>query len=854
MIVSTAIIAAVSAQPAFAEVRHFAIPAQPAESAIAVFAKQSGLQILASEKLVRGKRANAVIGRLDVEDALKRLLAGTGLVARRPSDASEIITIRRASPLPATQAAPPATLSQDDSSNAPEGDIVVTARRRNETSISVPVVVTGISESEIKRRYLTRIDQLNNVIPQLQIGQGTIQGGSVVLRGIGANANTTTADQGVTFNVDGAQVARSSIRRIGQMDLAQIEVLKGPQGLFFGKNSPGGVISIRTADPTSQFEAKASALYEFVGREASFDGFVSGPIADTLGVRVAVMGSHMEGWAKNIYPSDLRFGSTRERLPHDREIAGRLTLKFEPSEQFDARFKLNYGKLKTAGPSEIRQYIYCPLGAPQLPIGVGGSGENCKADDRLSYSGYGPDLKQFGLGIRDGEPDLQQGQLLSSLEMNFRPTDTMTLTSLSSVYKVDLDWTDPYFNTTDPNFIIVGDYHFNLTELSQEFRLASSWDGPINMLVGTYLQDSKFAYDTQDVAFPDNPVQFGRGKLALKGSHLSLFGQLRFNPVETVELTAGGRYSWEKKVAFIKSLIGATSPANPNQSWKNFSPELTAAWRPSSKLTLFGSYKRGFLSGGLTPGGRIYDQQITKGGEAGVKALLFNNSLRANISAYKYVTTGLQVTFVQGIQFAIDNAGKGTVKGIEADFNWQTGIEGLTLRGALGYNEARYNIYTAQCYPGQSIGAGCNGGVLPSGVFTLQNLKGRPFANAPELSGNVGANYEREVSEDWRIGLSADASYSSSYFTESNLAPSSKLDSFWMLDANLRLISADDRWEFALLGRNLTNEYPYQLSNSVLFTGGPSGTNGPTFDADRYAYINRGRQVSLQITRRFGGQ
>lgn len=140
------------------------------------------------------------------------------------------------------------------------------------------------------------MDDLNSVIPQLQIGEGVaIQGGGIFLRGVGGNANTTTADQGVSFNIDGAQVARSSVRRIGQMDMEQIEVLKGPQGLFFGKNSPGGVISIRTADPTKAFSAKASALYEFVGRQAQFDGFVSGPLTDTLGIRVAVLASHMSG-------------------------------------------------------------------------------------------------------------------------------------------------------------------------------------------------------------------------------------------------------------------------------------------------------------------------------------------------------------------------------------------------------------------------------------------------------------------------------------------------------------------------------------------------------------------------------
>ncbi|MFC4595486.1 TonB-dependent receptor domain-containing protein [Sphingobium tyrosinilyticum] len=841
-------------QPAEAEVRNFAIPAQPAETALTVFAKQSGLQILASKSLLRGKRANAVIGRLEVEVALQRLLSGTGLAARQPADASGIITIRRTQAVPTTQTDMPADRGVSRSPALPDGDIVVTARRQKETSLATPVVLTGISQKEIDRRHLTRLDELNNVVPQLQIGGGAaIQGGGIFLRGVGANANTTTADQGVTFNIDGAQVARSSIRRIGQMDLAQIEVLKGPQALFFGKNSPGGVISMRTADPTDHFEAKASGLYEFNAREAQFDGFVSGPLTDTLGVRVAVLASHMSGWEKNILPPDLPFASPRSRLPHDREVAGRLTLKFDPSEQFDARFKFNYGKLETAGASETRQYSYCPFGIPQLPLGVNGSGENCKVDNKVAYGGYGTSFAALGAG--DGNPKVDQKQILSSLEMNYRPSDSLTFTALTSLYTAKIDWVDPYFTTTDPDLIIVGDYHIKLRELSQELRLGSSFAGPVNFLVGGYFQDSQFLYDTRDVGMANNPTNFGSGKLDLDGRHVSLFGQIRVNPVPTVELAGGGRYSWERKTASFSNLVGRTPPADPDRKWTNFSPEFTATWRPSSKLTLFASYKKGFLSGGLSPSGVAYGQQITKGAEAGVKALLFGNRLRANLSAYHYESTGLQVTYVEGIQFLTANAGRGTVKGVEADVNWQTGVEGLTLRAAVGYNKARFDIYTANCYPGQTIAAGCNVGLLPSGAYSLQDLAGRPFANAPDWSGNAGINYERDLNSGWRIGLSTDASYSSSYYTDTSLAPRSKLDGYWMLDANVRLSRSDGKWEAALLARNLTNEHPYQSSFAVLFTGGPSGTAGPTFDADRYAWgVNRGRQLAVQITRRFGAR
>src|SRR5438067_7429399 len=110
-----------------------------------------------------------------------------------------------------------------------------------------------------------------------------------------------------------------------------------------------------------------------------------------------------------------------------------------------------------------------------------------------------------------------------------------------------IDYVDPYFTTTDPNFVIVGDYHPRIREDSQELRLASSLDGPINFLIGGYLQHSKFLYNFQDVAFPNAPILFDRAKLNLDGSHVSVFGQVRVNPIETVELSVGGRYSWEKK-------------------------------------------------------------------------------------------------------------------------------------------------------------------------------------------------------------------------------------------------------------------------------------------------------------------
>jgi len=169
------------------------------------------------------------------------------------------------------------------------GDIIVTARKRDETSLAVPVVVSAVGSAELNRRAINNLDGIARIVPQLLIGPqgGSVQGGNIAIRGISGPDSNPFGDQAVSFNVDGVQVAKASVRRMSDIDIAQVEVLKGPQALFFGKNSPAGIVSIRTADPTAAFEAKIMGGYEFHAREKRLEGYVSGPLSDTLGVRLA---------------------------------------------------------------------------------------------------------------------------------------------------------------------------------------------------------------------------------------------------------------------------------------------------------------------------------------------------------------------------------------------------------------------------------------------------------------------------------------------------------------------------------------------------------------------------------------
>lgn len=170
-----------------------------------------------------------------------------------------------------------AALAASPNGNAPAAaaadnlqEIIVTARARDETLQSVPVVVTSIGAVEIQRMGINGIDGIARIVPQLVTGEssGSFQGGAIALRGIASGDNNPFGDQAVAFNVDGVLVARSGVRRLGSFDLQQVDVLKGPQALYYGKNSPGGVIVLHTADPTPQLAAKVSAAYEPIARES----------------------------------------------------------------------------------------------------------------------------------------------------------------------------------------------------------------------------------------------------------------------------------------------------------------------------------------------------------------------------------------------------------------------------------------------------------------------------------------------------------------------------------------------------------------------------------------------------------
>lgn len=780
------------------------------------------------------------------------------------------------------------------------GDIVVTARKRDETLTAVPVAVSAIGGEALAQRGITNLEGIARAVPQLFLASssGSIQGGALGLRGISAGDGNPFGDQAVAFNIDGVVVARSTPRQMSEFDLQQVEVLKGPQALYYGKNSPGGIIVLRTADPTNSFEAGVNTLYEVNAGEWRTQAFVSTPLTDSLGLRIAGQYARMDGWLDNSATQGTPYSRDNRDEPRQREFGGRVTLKFDDGGPFNARWKFGYGYRRGSGQYSTTQRIFC---APGNAAVIGN--DDCTADDRINYADLGTIFGTGGINTvtgapfrgypqyRDGVQSDTIRQYLSGLELNYDLTPTLTLSSSTGYYRASIaSLSNSGFNDSSAPFnpgapggaasasgTIAIRQDLRMREISEELRLSSAFDGPFNFMAGGYYQHQKLAFMGAAAVNAVNPIQlFPPVEFFQRTEAYSVFGSISVKPVETIELSGGARYSREKKSItafrlFDGAIGGAAFAAGqqipftaPEATFTNTSPEITLSWRPSRDLTVYGGWKRGFLSGGYIPSGNDtnttlinqtpYDQQVVEGFEAGVKAVLFNGSLRATFALYDYDINGLQVNVnLPGppTRQIVSNAADAYSRGAEASIDWRTPVDGLSLRGSLAYNKARYLTFdTGPCYGGQTIAMGCDLGLnSTNGRFTQQDLSGQPLVRAPDWGAAIGGTYALALNDGSKITFATDANYSSQFYSDSLNSPMGIQPSYWLIDASVRF-ELKEGFEFSLIGRNLTNEYYYQRSSAVPLSGGPSGV-ATSFLPDQVAAVSRGRELAVRVGYRF---
>ncbi len=771
-------------------------------------------------------------------------------------------------------------------------EITVTARKREESILKVPVIQSVITQKELEQTATDDLFAVANKVPDLLLGTGVnATGTQLSLRGIGTTALNQTIDQSTSLNLDGLSLTQGLAYSAGMFDVSQVEVLKGPQALFFGKNNTAGVISLRSADPTDQAEVIVRGGYETEAREKIGDLILSGPVAPVLKLRVAAHYSGMDGYfinAAQVLPNLGALNPTDRRFPNTSEFFLRGTALFEPADNYNARLKVNRTHYNENGTDTTLDVAYCPDGTGAVPPTFIPfiAGNNCKLDNRM-YAPWG-DPAAFPAAPHDAKPFANLDQTYGSLEQNLKITPALTLTSVTGLYNASLQSLH-LASTTGTTAVILGNYDFYNRQVSEELRLTSDFgrDSPVNFMLGTYYQNNttmnQLAVDDNQALHLLPPVLLAV-RHYVYGDATSAFGQLIYNITEQLELAGGARWTREARsheqynLNAAQGPLGLTPLIDPRISSNNTSPEVSLTYKPTDDFTVFGSFKQGFKSGSFNSSTFIgpttkasFSDEEAKGAEIGIKARLLDRQLLLNLAGYHYRYADLQVGALElqqlpaggGVTYNLRtiNAASADVNGVDLDVTFApSAISGLTLFSAANYNRARYvDFPNAPCGNGQTIAQGCN--QLFSNAtqrYTAQNLAGRPLVNAPLFSATFSTGYDMSVGNDLRLSLGANAIFTSSYTTALISMPGFEQSSYAKFGANATLRGRNDAWELALIGNNLGNKYVASwcsnsnLQNATILGGQISGaaTQGPAGGDEAACSVQRGREVWLRVTLR----
>ncbi|WP_162256173.1 TonB-dependent receptor [Sphingopyxis sp. Root154] len=737
-----------------------------------------------------------------------------------------------------------------------DDEIIVTARKTQERLLDVPVAASTLSAEALTRYATSDLSNIAEQVVGVQLAKGisSTSGGSFSIRGVGNLANDLGNEQPVAINIDGVQLTRGRVVSVSQFDVERIEVLKGPQSLFFGKNSPAGVVSILSTNPKigGPVEGYAKVQYQFTTNTPSFEGAVSLPISDTFAIRVAGRASKMhDGYVRNVaqpladpFPAEAGLilpGATYEDLPGTQVSAARVTAVWEPSDDFQAVLKSLYSVERTRGGSGVREILQCG-GTRPTTYGIPDPTGDCAGNNVIS-NGLPPALVVANLynAPEDGKPFSRTRVWLSSLNMDVT-LGPVTVTSVTGLF----DFANGAFDNFD--YTSYGQATNTQREtgwqFTQELRAVSDFDGPINFSAGIFYQKDRRDYvsGTKIAALGPfaGPGEFNGIYDSLittasnRGSAYSAFGQLRWKILDTLELAGGVRWTHEKKSTDIGNIFNRLAPFSPagirykpKFSGDNVSPEATLTWKPAPNLTIYGAYKTGYLSGGSSNPATVvnysvladplrpfrYDEETVEGGEIGIKASLFGGQLTGDLTVYRYDYKGLQVqTFdATTTSYFTQNAGGARNQGIEGQLRYRVAPE-LTLRVAASYADTKFTDYDGgQCYAGQPLSPApapgqskVPGNCYPIGAGKGRYLTGLRYGPAP-FQAIAGMTYDTPIGDgSWNFGLTFDG-----YFynrtpawnipTSPGGAPHSNFN------ASVRFYQPDNGWEVAAIFTNLTN-------------------------------------------------
>jgi len=758
-------------------------------------------------------------------------------------------------------------------------EVTVTARKREEGLQSAPIAITALTGESLEARGATRLDEIAKFSPNVTFQNnpgfsGASSSAAIYIRGIGQQDFLPTVEPGVGLYVDGVYIARSVGSVLDLMDIERIEILRGPQGTLFGRNTIGGAISVTTIKPSDEFSGKVDFTF---GTDKRIDakGVVNIPLSDKLFLKVAFASLNQDGYVERSFDG-IELG--------DRDsVSGRAALRWVPNDRLEVNLVFDGTRSRENGPAlTLTDIRLNKLNSPELnsvlfnPVDANGNFDPTKlnipfdapADNFALLHNYLATFLggQDCLGLVPGQPIDAGGnpnnpacyneQFIANDETNagtapsfsnidiwglaltidYDINENVSIKSITSYREIDAQAARD--GDHSPHIIAQFFDDFQQEQFSQELQLSvNALDDRLNWITGFYY--------FQEEGLNENLLQFVPADFRSGGSfdnqNWAIFTQATYNITDQLSVTAGIRYTDEKKKFLPDQIIfadrtfglrpdGTLGPlfgegtrilpfVEVETSISEFTPMVNVAYEFENAL-IYATYSEGFKSGGFNqrvfpplPETPSFDPEFAKVFEVGVKYETADKKLRVNFAAFHTDYDDLQVQIFRDVAPITTNAASAKIVGFELELAANP-FEGTFVELAVGLTDADFKKIDERA--------------------TEINLDSK-FERISKWTLSAGVSHEFAVGNGAYLVPRVDWAYRSGFYNDALNSPEIYQPSFHLLNANVAWQAADDQYSVTVGVTNLTNEDYLQ-----------SGIYSSTFNAAE-SLFNRGREWFINI-------
>jgi iron complex outermembrane recepter protein len=677
--------------------------------------------------------------------------------------------------------------------------VTVTARKRKETLQDVPIAVTAFTAQKLAVDNVQTIGDLQGKVPNLQIyaARGSNTTLTAYIRGIGQSDPLWGVDPGVGIYLDDVYIARPQGALLDVFDVQRIEVLRGPQGTLYGKNTIGGAIKYISKPLPTKFEATAQATvgtYSERDLKASIGGASAGKLVRT---RLSVASLHHKGFGENLI--------TGGQVSNKNTNAARLSIGLFPAGNWDA----------------------------QLDMDVMRDNSGVRGAKRLNVNPFDPNQtppNKNNYDVQNGMPNINPTHMSgASLRLDYFGLANWSLKSVSAYRQSDTDTYIDFDTLPQPITDVHAEYSDH--QFSQEFQANYDAGGKLHGVAGLYYFDGSAGGHVFNNFLG---LSFGGTNGDVKTKSYAFYADGSYDFTPDLSLDVGMRYTDEKKSAFIynvgysdgsfSTINAVLADFNGSKTFRNLSPKVSLEWHANQQVMLYGSYSAGFKSGGFNirancsfvpQSCRPFQDERVDSYELGSKMNFFGNTLLINTALFHNVYKNIQLSVFTAYDSNGDgtkdaffgdftNAGKGHIDGAEVELEWMP-APNWTVRGHGSYLHTKYDRF------------------ISSGVNVADQQK---FTNAPRFSGGLSLENTTPLGNGGSVTTRVNYTYQTKVYPTTDLSEAIAQDAYGLLNAGV-ILDTGGHWSYALQGTNLTNKAYRTSGYNIGVLGILTGFYGP---------------------------